>query len=278
MGRLLASMRANSWWPGNTLRRGRGAAELARIDSAGRRVVRQAASHFADLLFPAQCAYCAVELEEGLLCSACVTKLTIDPGPTCQRCGARIPDLRLAGPDCVRCQDLKLHFSRVVSLGVYQAELRMTVLRAKHAGQTSLMLAAAELMWQRREDQLAALECDVVCAVPMYWRRRWSHGGNSPELLAESWSRHLGLGPGERLLRRTRHTLPQTEIPVSQRFRNVRGAFCLQRGFDIRGAKVLLVDDVMTTGATCSEAAKALRAAGAVDVSVACLARAEGHT
>jgi ComF family protein len=153
----------------------------------------------------------------------------------------------------------------------------MTVLRAKHAGQSGLALAVAELMWERRSERLRGLGCDVVCAVPMYWRRRWSHGGNPPELLAERWSQRLGLGPGERLLRRVRNTLPQTEIPVAQRFRNVRGAFALERGYTIRGARVLLVDDVMTTGATCSEAAKALRSAGAAEVAVACLARAEGH-
>lgn len=274
---MLTTVRGSSWWPGRRLRRRFVPPSLATIDSAGRRVVRQAVGHFADLLFPAQCAYCASEIEHGVLCPTCIARLTIDPGPTCVRCGARTPDLRSPAPDCVRCRDLKLHFSRVLSLGVYQAELRMTVLRAKHAGQSGLALAAADLMWERRAERIRALGCDVVCAVPIFWRRRWSHGGNPPELLAERWSQRLGLGPGERLLRRTRNTAPQTEVPVAQRFRNVRGAFVLERGYAIQGAKVLLVDDVMTTGATCSEAAKALRAAGAAEVAVACLARAEGN-
>jgi ComF family protein len=172
---------------------------------------------------------------------------------------------------------LKLHFSLVVSLGVYQAELRLAVLRAKHAGQSALAIAAAELMWERRAERLRELGCDVVCAVPLHWRRRWAHGGNPPELLAECWSRRLGLGH-ERFLRRLRNTAPQTEVPVAQRFRNVRGAFALARGYAIEGARVLLVDDVVTTGATCSEAARALKAAGAAEVAVACLARAEGHS
>jgi ComF family protein len=278
MGRMQATVRSSSWWPGNRLRQGAVVRpSLASIDSAGRTAVRRAAGHFANLLFPPQCTYCATEIESGALCSSCTARLTIDPGPSCVRCGARTPNLRTPGPDCVRCRDLKLHFSRVVSLGVYQHELRMTVLRAKHAGQSGLALAAAELMWERRADALRALGCDVVGAIPIFWRRRWSHGGNPPELLAERWSERLGLGPGERLLRRVRNTQPQTEIPVAQRFRNVRGAFALERGYTIQGARVLLVDDVVTTGATCSEAAKALRAAGAADVAVACLARAEGH-
>lgn len=75
------------------------------------------------------------------------------------------------------------------------------------------------------------------------------------------------------LLVRTRKTLPQADLPPSRRFENVRGAFRLAAGYDIRGARVLLVDDILTTGATCSEAAKVLKQAGAASVAVAVIAR-----
>jgi predicted amidophosphoribosyltransferase len=95
--------------------------------------------------------------------------------------------------------------------------------------------------------------------------------------LAEVLAKKLGVPRAERLLRRSRSTLRQFDLTPPERWKNVRGAFAVRAGYHLRAAHVLLVDDVLTTGATCSEAARALRSAGAEQVTIAVLARAMGN-
>ena len=113
--------------------------------------------------------------------------------------------------------------------------------------------------------------------MPMHWTRRLQRGINSPEILAGCLARHLGIPLRRRLLVRCRRTFLQTEMSPPQRFRNVRAAFRVHKSPCLQGARVLLVDDILTTGATCSEAAKTLKKAGAAAVVVAVLARAQGQ-
>jgi predicted amidophosphoribosyltransferase len=109
----------------------------------------------------------------------------------------------------------------------------------------------------------------------MFWTRRLRRGTNSPEALAQTLGRQLGV-PVRGLLRRRRNTLPQAPLPPRERFRNVRGAFALRKSGALDGIRILVVDDILTTGATCSEAAGVLKAAGAAWVGVVVVARAHG--
>jgi predicted amidophosphoribosyltransferase len=111
---------------------------------------------------------------------------------------------------------------------------------------------------------------------PLHWWRHWQRGHNQSEALARALARRLGVPCRPRWLRRVRHTPRQTQQPPSARADNVRGAFRARRGAPLAGTTVLLVDDVLTTGSTASEAARALRAAGAGRVVVAVLGRAQG--
>ena len=132
------------------------------------------------------------------------------------------------------------------------------------------------LLAQRRRDRLLELQADVVIPIPMFWARWLHRGTNNPEVLASCLGKSLGIPVRRRILVRHRNTLPQADLPPSRRFQNVRGAFRVRRGATLKDARVLLVDDVLTTGATCSEAAKMLKRAGAAWVGVAVVARAQG--
>ncbi len=110
----------------------------------------------------------------------------------------------------------------------------------------------------------------------MHWSRRLRRGTSSADVLAEVFARHLGVPSAERLLVRRRNTLPQFNLPPKKRFTNVRGAFGISAGYDLLAERVLLVDDILTTGATCHEVAKTLRRAGARHISVVVVARAVG--
>jgi ComF family protein len=136
--------------------------------------------------------------------------------------------------------------------------------------------AIGQLVWERCRAALVAANPDIVVPVPMHWRRRIVHGTNSAALLAEVLAGQLQKPLSNRLLRRRRHTLPQFSLSTSQRRANVRGCFAVRLAKRLENSHVLLVDDIMTSGATCHEAARELRAAGASRVTVVVAARATG--
>jgi predicted amidophosphoribosyltransferase len=167
-----------------------------------------------------------------------------------------------------------LWFDETLAAGLYDGRLRELVLRMKQAQGDPLSLAVGELIWNQCGQRLAAAAPDVVAPIPLHWRRRLTHRTNSAALLAEVLAQHLRVPLAERLLRRRRHTRRQSDLTPPQRWENVRRAFAVSGGYHLNQAHVLLVDDILTTGATCSEAARALRAGGAMRVTVVIAARA----
>jgi predicted amidophosphoribosyltransferase len=239
----------------------------------------------AELVFPSACVHCSVEIEPeeavapGVrFCRACYEELELLAGPTCVRCGGPLP--RLSGvadrSGCFRCRQTKLWFDQAIAAGLYTGLLREVVLRMKRSEGDVLSLAVGELIWRECGGRLAALGADVVVPIPLHWRRRMAHRTNSACLLAEVLARRLGLPLADRLLRRGRNTLRQSELAPSRRWENVRHAFSVRAGYYLQKAHVLVVDDILTTGATCSEAARTLRAAGAERVGAVVAARAIG--
>lgn len=244
-----------------------------------------------DLMFPGTCVSCHAELnkdDEGVselpFCRMCLEQLELLSGPTCRRCGGPVPNLgkvitdgqsaRLKEGGCFRCQGRKLWFDETIAAGIYAGLLRELLLRMKRTEGNSLSLAMGELVWQTGRERLKALEPDVIVPIPLHWRRRVAHLTNSAAMLAEVLASRLCVPLAERLLRRRRHTAPQHTLTPPQRWHNVRQAFSVRSGYHLNEAHVLLVDDILTTGATCSEAANALRKAGAARVTVVVAARA----
>ncbi|MEX0641576.1 MAG: double zinc ribbon domain-containing protein [Pirellulales bacterium] len=228
-----------------------------------------------DLVYPPVCARCQETIEPGSpasLCAACRAAL-VDARPGCPRCGALLP---ADSQPCPRCRDARLHFDSVWRLGPYQGALRSAVLRTKHSSEGALAAALGELLAETAGGALAALALDVVVPVPMHWTRKMWRGANSPDVVAGRLAGHLGVPSRGDLLRRCRRTAPQASLSPAGRAANVRGAFRAKPHWDLPGARVLLVDDIMTTGATANEAAKTLSKVGAALVVVAVLARAEG--
>jgi ComF family protein len=231
-----------------------------------------------NLVYPPRCACCDADVPAAdggtMLCTDCRQSLGLELWIGCRRCGAATS--AAPPPDrCQRCKDFSLHFDTVSPLGEYDGKLREAVLHMKRASREALSLAIGRLLAQRRGEQLAQFRPNVVVPVPMHWWRRLRRGANSPEILAECLGHRLKL-PVARLLIRGRHTRPQKDLPPRERFANVRGAFHVRGAIGTRwkGSHVLLVDDILTTGATCSEAARVLKLAGAAAVAVAVVARA----
>ena len=238
-----------------------------------------------NLLMPPRCVLCETDLDDTAtrqVCVRCEGELTNDLHPACRRCGVRVPSGGMA--DCAHCRPRRFRFDRTFRLGDYDGTLRDAILRAKTiagepvAAALGGMLAGAVLAdLNDGFDNSAPFEqFDLVTCVPAYWWRRLRRGTNSAAVIAQVLARELDLPTGLDLLVCRRNIEKQSSLSLDQRRRNVRAAFRTSWGYDVADARILLVDDVMTTGATAHEISKVLRRAGAASVAVAVAGRATG--
>jgi predicted amidophosphoribosyltransferase len=135
---------------------------------------------------------------------------------------------------------------------LYAGKLRELLLRMKRSTGDPLSLAVAQLMWRQCGERLTSTSADVIVPIPLHWRRRFAHRTNSAAILAEVLADWLRLPLAGGLLRRRRSTARQFDLTPPQRWQNVRHAFAVRAGYHLRKAHVLVVDDILTTGATCS--------------------------
>lgn len=247
--------------------------------AAGGRFARWCRGAALDLLYPPSCAGCSAELDSidgGPFCDACLDVAELFVGPTCVRCGAPVSGA-FRFVRCYRCEGVKLRFDETIALGAYTGPLRDWLLQLKHDRKEALALSLADVIFAHNAERLAAVAPDVVVPVPMHWRRRLMRGTNSPTIMAERLAERLQAPMSGNLLRRTRHTVPQFSLPPSERSANVRNAFAVRAGYHLSAAHVVLVDDILTTGSTCSAAANVLKKAGAARVTVVVAARTLRH-
>jgi ComF family protein len=230
------------------------------------------------LLYPGQCGACGTPLPPELshFCPPCRAALSTDPFATCPRCAATVGPFALATLEdgCTHCWVSSFHFEHAIRLGPYDGLLRDVILRMKHLRGEYLAETLGQLWAELAAPRLREARADVVIPIPLHWWRQWRRGYNQSAALAHALAEGLRLPCRPGWLRRTRNTPAQTQQVRSARHDNVRGAFHARPRPVLKGKTVLLVDDVMTTGSTASEAARALRQAGASRVVVAVLARA----
>jgi len=242
--------------------------------------LRQWARLGGDLLWPPRCVFCGAEPGDGELrrrvevCDGCARAITAG-GPRCGGCGQPGD----ANP-CGRCGGRLGRCAGIVVLGGYADALRDAVLRAKRPTGDMLTAGLAALIVEQHRDRLEGWGIDLVVPVPMHWRRRAARGTSAADELARGVAAGLGL-PRRRVLRRSRPTVMQNELPREERRGNVAGAFRAGGwlggwpGGGIADRRILLVDDVTTTGATLAACSDALLSAGAASVYAAVAARAD---
>lgn len=255
------------------------AAESRAIRSA----LRGVAAGLLHLVFPTPCHVCQRPLGLGrrsALCAACWGALERVPQAGCQRCGWPFPAAGAARgaerPLCQRCRETDDHFEAARAVLLYRdgGVARAAILLCKHGGRLGLLQHLAALLAAEAPADLMERAWDAAVPVPLHWRRRWRRGFNQAEALARAVGRRHGLPVARRCLTRIRATPPQHGDAAARR-RNVRDAFAVRRAPRIAGKRLLLVDDVFTTGATANACAAALLAAGATAVGVLTLARVE---
>jgi ComF family protein len=220
-------------------------------------------------LLPARCLLCAEAGADGLdLCAACAAALPWNRA-ACARCGLPLP---APEPACRRCLRAPPAFAATYAPWRYAFPLDRLLPRLKFHGD----LAAGALVAARMREALrAAPRPQALVPVPLHRARLRERGYDQALELARPLARGLGLALRTDLLRRTRATAAQSDLAAAARRRNVRGAFVVDTCAGVP-AHVALVDDVMTTGATLGECARALRAAGVARVDVWVAARVPG--
>lgn len=231
------------------------------------------------LLYPGTCVVCGQPLppDQDHFCRGCRATLTADPHAVCPRCAGTVGPFVSLEEGCSHCRGSAFHFESVLRLGPYEGALRDVILRLKHESGEGLADLLGALWAAHAESRLRDLHADGIVPVPLHWRRYWRRGYNQSESLARALAARLHVPCRPRWLRRIRNTPQQTAQSSAARAENVRGAFQGRPRPELRGQTILLVDDVLTTGSTASEAARALRRAGAGRVVVAVLARAQGQ-
>lgn len=228
----------------------------------------------AELVAPQRCRICNVHLEgdgPAAVCSRCLGEITYLGTVVCRRCGMAMRSQTAASMICGVCLRRAPPWDRAVSLVHYSTGIRQLLLRLKYQGDTTVLPALATIA----EPALKGMDSswELILPVPLYRRRLQLRGMNQALALANM------LFPAEkekimtRLLMRSRATRPQTGLDGRERRRNLRGAFALAPAADVAGRRVLLVDDVFTTGTTVAECSRVLRRAGAAGIEVLTYAR-----
>ena len=162
-------------------------------------------------------------------------------------------------------------FDAVYSYGSYEGSLRELVHLFKYSGMRPLARTLGQFMI-RALPRYA--EFDVIVPMPLHWRKQWQRGFNQSDDLAREIGKKWNV-PVRNLVRRKKATRPQAGLTNAKRRANMSGAFAMPRGKSLAGARVLLVDDVVTTGATASACARVLKRAGAAHVALLALARTD---
>jgi ComF family protein len=224
--------------------------------------VRFLLKSLADFAFPPICYGCDTEIEEGLVCEGCRLALFTHELAVCPKCGR--PCTRTA-ETCGQCRT-PFSLSRVRAVGTYAPPFDKLIHAFKYSGKTKVgeLLGQAVAALVRQDEVLSA--ADAVCPIPLHPARLRERGFNQSLLLAGAISMSTGI-PLVEFLVREKNTPTQTlKTKPKDRLKNLTGAFRPRPDADVEDKTVLLVDDVMTTGATLDQAAQPLLAAGAAGV------------
>lgn len=231
-------------------------------------MLKNITSSLLDLIFPPRCIHC--KRGGAILCTDCLMALHPPSIPRCQHCHTVLT----AKGICRQCQERPLLLSGLRTFSTYRGTLRACIRALKYEGHRQLaeplgqLLAEAYIKYQ--------LKAEVLLPVPLHPTRMLERGYNQSALLAQTCAKQLGITYREDLLIRTKNTIPQVGLSLRERSRNVAGAFQSTETFTtgaFASRRIVVIDDVCTTGATLEACATALMAAGARSVWGLVLAR-----
>ena len=229
-----------------------------------------------ELVYPRHCVACEKSIHDepdAWLCAQCLAGLPRVSQHRCPKCGHDLAEYAADRVRCRSCQGKSLYFVSACAPFRYDGAARALILRMKLAQQTVLALPLARHLGDFIGQAPFLPSVELIVPVPLHWWRHLTRGYNQSHLIAGELARRFGLRLDECLVR-VRHTRSQTSLELQKRAENIRGAFAMRRPGALRGKTLLLIDDVLTTGATCAECSRVLIQDGkAAAVYVATVAR-----
>ncbi|MFA5114937.1 MAG: ComF family protein [Candidatus Omnitrophota bacterium] len=236
------------------------------------------AKGLAEIIFPKKCPACKKSVKdrgnaEVHLCADCWGKIKRNAPPFCYRCGRRLKSQNLTKNICPSCVRRPLHFDRAFSPCLYEGPVKELIHEFKYGNKEHLALFLSKLMADFIHEYNLPIDfVDSIIPVPLYKSRLREREFNQARTLSEPLAREFHKPLLDGALIRRRPTASQTGLEENERFRNVEGSFEVIDAGAIRNTNLLLIDDVLTTGATSSEAARVLKDSGANIVFVLTLA------
>ncbi len=238
---------------------------------------KEIVSGLADILFPPECRACGTALiadGEHPFCPECLSTINFVASPLCSSCGLPFTETDGVNHLCEECILSTPPFSMARALGKYEGALLDTIHLFKYNGKVSIGEALGRMMAKACYDSLATGDYSLIIPVPLHPKKLRERGFNQSLILARQISKRFSVPIDFITLRRVIHTESQVGLSRQKRAVNVRGAFEVTDQTGIENKKILLIDDVYTTGSTARECSKILMKNGAKEVAVLTLARA----
>lgn len=232
-----------------------------------------------DIIYPRYCFVCNKSLhdEESIyICKTCLENIKDIDIKRCNKCGFKMaPGVISSRNGCFECKNANLRFDRGFFVSDYDGPLKSLIHQYKYNKQEFLAKLLGDLSINHLLPQDIIPEIDIVVPVPLHWRKKMERGFNQSELIAKRICKKQDMPFSKNNLCRIKYTLSQIKLTRSQRQTNVSGAFRVKQPKMFYKKRVLLVDDVLTTGITASECSKTLKKAGVRKVYLFALARAK---
>ena len=236
------------------------------------------AKDFIDIIMPAVCVGCNRERAvKHNYCTSCLVELLhVAATNYCPRCGSSAGKFARANIEtgCSECPTILPRFSRVYRIGPYQGVIKHSIRALKYDAQFHAVDHLAKLLCYAIDQNQTGTDYDMIMPIPMYWFARLTRGIDHTKTIAYQIARHLNIHHVNYLFKH-KNIPPQVKLSRTKRIENVLGAFGISKPNAVKNKKILLVDDVTTTGATASEAARMLIKAGCYKVDLAVIAKAE---
>ena len=232
------------------------------------------------LFYPDACQVCGVERAtagEGYVCSKCWQNLRFIRRPFCERCGLPFEGEITTKFECANCHEMELHFVRARSVIAAKGMALDLIHRYKYERALWFEPLFANLLINESAPVLRQEGWDLIVPVPLHPAKQAEREFNQAERLARRLARAIDLPVSTKLIRRIEPTLTQTRLTRAERAQNVQRAFAPIDGAQCKGRRVVIIDDVLTTGATTSACGRVLKECGAADVCVWTLARGLLH-
>jgi ComF family protein len=240
-------------------------------------MLRRFINALVDIVYPKKCLACKEKLripsQKEPICAKCLAKIKRNIPPFCSSCGRHLEKSNFVKNICPRCLKAKLHFDRAFSPFVYEGVIKELIHEFKYKSKNYLGSYLSAMMVEFIKEYNLPIEyIDFIIPIPLHKTKLREREFNQAQVLAEFIAKDFNKGILVDAFRRHRYTKTQTGLETTERLKNVKDSFSVTKPQILKGKNLLIIDDVLTTGATSSEAAGALKEAGANIVFVLTLA------